>query len=75
MAERSMNLQVANIAWACDISKKPGTTVPLYDYNTGFNVQLNWFPFDLKPRSEARVKIVEEGLRVAKQNGPLGGNW
>ena len=44
IAERSLNILVAPIAWACDIKKKSGADgkeidVPLYDYIGSINVQ------------------------------------
>jgi len=76
IAERSLNILVARIAWACDIRKKIGSDgkeveVPLYDYVPGFNVQPIWFAFDLKARSEERWKIVQEEYRTEIENDPL----
>jgi cytochrome P450 len=59
IAERSLNLLVARIAWACDINAKEGWKYPDYDYTKGFNVQPNWFPFKLKAR-EGREYLVEQ---------------
>ncbi|KIW86774.1 uncharacterized protein Z519_12560 [Cladophialophora bantiana CBS 173.52] len=59
IAENSLHLLIARIAWATEISKKPGVEVPLYDYAAGFNVQPKPFVFDLKARSAARKKIVD----------------
>ena len=77
IAERSLYILVARIAWACDISKKvkdgKDVGVPLYDYVSGFNVQPNWFPFDLKARSEVRWKIVAMATEEAMANDPLKG--
>jgi hypothetical protein len=75
IAERSLNILTARIAWACNISKKidaNGTEidVPWYDYNTGFNVQPNWFPFDLEPR-RGRDQIVEKEWTREKETDPL----
>jgi hypothetical protein len=71
-----MNLLVARIAWACNISKKRDASgheinPPSYDYTHGFNVQPKWFPFDLKARSEDRERIVNEEAAKARQNDPL----
>jgi hypothetical protein len=71
-----MNLLVARIAWGCNISKKRDAngheiTPPSYDYTHGFNVQPNWFPFDLKARSEHRAKIVSEEAAQARHSDPL----
>jgi hypothetical protein len=44
IAERSLNILAARIAWRFEIGKKGGTDPPLYDYTSGFNVQPK--PFD-----------------------------
>ena len=80
IAERSLNVLIARIAWACDIKKKVGkdgkeVDVPMYDYCDGFNVQPNWFAFDLKVRSEGRWRIVEEAYRREMENDPLKSRW
>ena len=76
IAERSLNIQVARIAWACNVGRKTGSDgkemeVPLYDYVSGFNVQPNWFPFDLKVRSEERWRIVQQEYHREMDNDPL----
>lgn len=76
IAERSLNILTARIAWACHISKKKDKNgdeidVPWYDYNTGFNVQPNWFPFDLKVR-KGRDQIVKEEWRREREADSLG---
>ncbi|ORY08946.1 cytochrome P450 [Clohesyomyces aquaticus] len=63
IAERSLYIFTARLAWACHISQKKGPDgkeieVPWYDYNTGFVCQPNWFPFDLEAR-DGKNKIVE----------------
>lgn len=76
IAERSLYILIARIAWACDIQKardqegeeKP---VPLYDYTEGFNTQPKWFPFNLQVRGEERLKIVKEQAEKARQEDPL----
>lgn len=59
IAERSLHILTARIAWACDIRPSPGVKYGDYDYCHGFNVQPNKFPFELKPR-KGRDQIVEE---------------
>ena len=76
IAERSLHLLVARIAWACNIRKsrneKGGEqAVPLYSYTAGFNTQPNWFPFDLQVRSDGRLKIVREEAERARQQDPM----
>lgn len=66
-AERSLYIQIALLAWACNITKKldaSGKTieVPWYDYTEGSNVMPNRFDFDLKSRSEERIRIIGESL-------------
>jgi hypothetical protein len=52
IAERSLNIGVARIAWGCDIRRKEGWVCGEYDYTTGFNVQPRGFGegFELKAR-------------------------
>jgi cytochrome P450 len=76
IAERSLYLLTARVAWACDWSKKTGAdgkeiTPPAYDYVEGFNVQPKWFPFDLKVRDLNKLKIIEEAKKQAESNDPL----
>lgn len=59
IAERSLNIGVAMIAWACEVREKDGRKPPLYDYTRGFNAQPNWFDFELKGRP-GREKVVRE---------------
>lgn len=77
IAERSMYLLIARIAWACDVGRKKegGKEVmpPLYDYTSGFNVQPKWFPFELRARSEERMKVLEKEIEVNGRNDPLKG--
>lgn len=65
VAERSLNIMAARIAWACTWSRKvtaDGSEVPVpeYDYVEGFNVQPKWFPFDLKVRSAERLELLKQ---------------
>lgn len=73
IAENSLHLLVARMAWATEISKRPGVEVPLYDYTAGFNVQPKPFVFDLKPRSEGRRRLVERTWEVGKGRDPFEG--
>jgi hypothetical protein len=61
IAEKSIFILTARMAWACTIRKRPGIDVPWYDYTSGFNVQPKPFVFDL----EARVP--EKGAFIKKQ--------
>ena len=49
--------------------------VPWYDYCDGFNVQPNWFAFDLKARSEERWKVVKEAYEIEMERDPLKNRW
>jgi hypothetical protein len=60
IAEKSLFLLTARLAWACNISKRPGYEVPWYDYTAGFNVQPKPFIFDLVARSKEKRAFVEE---------------
>jgi Cytochrome P450 len=57
LAERSLYIEAAVIAWACNISEKPGTKPQSYDYIAGFNTRPKWFDFELTAR-EGRDKLV-----------------
>jgi len=58
IAERSLNILTARIAWGCEIGKKNGVNPPLYDYTSGFNVQPKPFDFVLNAR-KGRGEMVE----------------
>ena len=59
IAERSLNILVARIAWACEIRKEDGHVYGEYEYTKGFNVQPEKFPFVLTARG-GKGKLVEE---------------
>jgi hypothetical protein len=71
IAENSLHIQVARLAWAVHVSKRPGVEIPSYDYTAGFNVQPRPFVFDLKARSPERARLVEEIWRRGKGRDPL----
>ncbi|OCT46111.1 25-hydroxyvitamin D-1 alpha hydroxylase [Cladophialophora carrionii] len=71
IAENSLHLLTARIAWAAHISKRPGVEVPPYDYTVGFNVQPRPFVFDLKARSEARKTLIDTTWESGKTRNPL----
>lgn len=78
IAERSLNILIARIAWACDLRKaRDGEgkeiTPPDYDYTAGFNVQPHWFPFELKVRSHERLEVVDRELERVMREDPLRG--
>ena len=71
IAEASLHLLVARMAWACEIQKRPGFEVPLYDYTSGFNVQPMPFVFDLKARSETKGEMIERTWLEGKARNPM----
>lgn len=78
IAERSLYILTARIAWAFEFSKKRGPggqeiDVPLYDYVSGFNTQPKPFAFDLKPRNELRKTVVEQAWKDVEASDPLRG--
>ncbi|KAI1613250.1 cytochrome P450 [Exophiala viscosa] len=71
IAERSMNILTARIAWALDLQRKvdaEGKVLPIpeYDYIAGFNVQPRHFDFEIVARSPERAEAVAVALREAK---------
>ncbi|KIW10225.1 hypothetical protein PV08_11186 [Exophiala spinifera] len=70
IAENSLHLLVARIAWAATISPKPGVTVPEYDYTSGFNVQPKPFTFNLEARN-GRDAIIQRVWDAGKGRDPL----
>ncbi|OAP55993.1 hypothetical protein AYL99_10145 [Fonsecaea erecta] len=72
IAENSLHLLVARIAWAAHITPRAGQPPPpLYDYTAGFNVQPRPFAFDLKPRSPQRAARVEQVWEAGRRRDPL----
>jgi hypothetical protein len=76
IAERSLYILTARVAWACKVSKKKDAAgnevpVPLYDFTEGFNVQPRPFDFSLAARSEHRAEAVTEAWERAKNEDPL----
>lgn len=71
IAERSLVLLTARMAWALDLRRKTGADgtplpIPEYDYTAGFNVQPRHFDFDVFPRSAEKVEMVFSALRTAQ---------
>lgn len=67
-ADRSLIIQIATLAWACDISQKTGPdgqALPIDDFNytEGSNVMPKPFHFELKPRSAARSQLIAEAAQ------------
>ncbi|KAH6681536.1 cytochrome P450-like protein, partial [Halenospora varia] len=68
-AERALFIQVSNLAWACNIELKKdenGMTIPVpwYDYNLGVNTAPKKFYFNILPRDEDRVELMQENLNI-----------
>lgn len=71
IAENSLHLLIARLAWATQISPRPGVQIPWYDYTSGFNVQPKPFIFDLKPRSLERQALINSKWESSKDLDPL----
>ncbi|KAI9709926.1 MAG: hypothetical protein M1820_003004 [Bogoriella megaspora] len=79
VAERSLHLLCARIAWVCDIKRakdKAGHEIvpPLYDYTSGFNTQPKWFPFDLTVRSDEKLRTINQEYENNLKTDPLRGH-
>lgn len=70
IAEKSLHLLTARIAWAFALKKRPGVKVPLYDYTSGFNVQPKPFVFDMEVRSPQKRDIIQNQWREKLSTGP-----
>ncbi|GAB1213345.1 hypothetical protein ATERTT37_002494 [Aspergillus terreus] len=71
IAERSLNILTARIAWAATLSRKKDADghlmpLPLYDYCPGFNVQPNFFEFDVIARSPKRAEQIAAAYEEAR---------
>ncbi|KAF6802959.1 cytochrome p450 [Colletotrichum sojae] len=76
IAERSLNLKVAMLAWGCDIGRAKDAdgreiVPPVYDFVEGFNVQPKRFEFDLKPRSQERAELIAREYEQSLKDDPL----
>lgn len=77
LAEKSLLLVAARLAWAVTIGKKRGSDgkeieVSDSDYTTeGINTRPMPFSFDLKVRDEKRLKVLEVALADPTRNNPL----
>lgn len=74
--EKSLTIQAACIAWACNISKRVdqdgGTIeVPADAYKNAYTTEPEWFPFDLKVRSSERQEVVDMMLARTQNEDPL----
>lgn len=66
IAERSLNIGVARIAWGCEVRRKKGWVCGQYDYTTGFNVQPKDFGegFELRARTGKGEMVEREWKAV-----------
>lgn len=69
IAEKSLHILIARMAWGTSITRRPGCDVLWYDCTTGFNVKPKRFVFDLNPRNEARAGIVEWAWLESRAQG------
>ncbi|KAL2062551.1 hypothetical protein VTL71DRAFT_6817 [Oculimacula yallundae] len=68
IAEKSLFILTARVAWAFNITKRTGIEVPWYDYTSGFNVQPKPFTFDLEARDLGRSNLIEKKWIEDMQN-------
>jgi hypothetical protein len=73
---RNVYIQAMMLIWACDIKRardEDGNEIipPFYDFVHGFNVGPNRFDFDLKPRSQERLAMVEKAYKEALAGDPM----
>lgn len=78
VAEPSMYIVAARIAWSFDLSKardRDGREieVPLNDFTSGLMSQPNRFRFALKNRSKERADIAQQAFEEEMRNDPLAG--
>lgn len=71
IAEASVNILTARIAWAVTMSKRRDAQgkelpLPMYDYTHGFNVQPCRFDFDVTPRSQRHAAMVSDSFKLAR---------
>lgn len=71
IAERSLNILTARIAWAVTLRRKTDAKgndlpLPLYDYTKGFNVQPKHFDFDVVSRSPERAEQMVKAFEEAR---------
>ncbi|KAK5102807.1 hypothetical protein LTS08_003608 [Lithohypha guttulata] len=64
IAERSLYIQIARIAWGCNLARKKtaeGTDIipPSYDYVAGFNTQPKPFDFALTERQDRQLTLAD----------------
>ena len=81
IAERSLNIIVAHVSWACNIKKAvdPATeeeiTPPEYDYVKGLNTEPHNFPFEMTCRSPGRWAVLEAANRATEDLRRPAAEW
>ncbi|KAL5313142.1 hypothetical protein ACEPPN_018875 [Leptodophora sp. 'Broadleaf-Isolate-01'] len=72
IAERSLNIIVARLGWACNITKAKDVasgkdiTPPSYDYVKGLNTEPRQFPFEISCRSPERWAAIGKEATAAR---------
>jgi cytochrome P450 len=68
IAEKSLFILTARMAWAYSIKKRPGVAVPWYDYTSGFNVQPKPFTLIWRLEFQKRGHLLRgSGRRMRKE--------
>jgi cytochrome P450 len=73
---RNVYIQAMMLIWACDIKRAKDASgkeiiPPFYDFVHGFNVGPNKFDFELTPRSQERLDMVEAAYAEALAADPM----
>ncbi|KAF7197168.1 Cytochrome P450 monooxygenase [Pseudocercospora fuligena] len=75
IAERSLTLLVAQIAWACDVRKKvegiEEVSVPLESFKDAMFLEPEMFQFHLTARSHERMELIAKATELSKEGDPL----
>lgn len=69
LAERSLYIAIATLAWSFDMSSKPGETKPdVFNMTSGFVSRAEAFRCNIKPRDATRARMVtQEGKEALLQ--------
>jgi cytochrome P450 len=66
LAENSLFIALAKMLWAFDIEAAEGVEYDTFAYTEGFNIRPKSFRCEIKVRSEAHRRVMEEDLRAAE---------
>jgi cytochrome P450 len=66
LAENSLVIALAKILWAFDILPAKGVKYDTFAYTEGFNIRPQKFVCEIKVRSEAHRRVLEDDLRNAE---------